>query len=123
METRRSSALLPAWFWVAWTLLLSFRLISLPLLMAAVSLKGRPWTRRVAWCLFVLSAFSPVDISVGGFPGRYRGGGVHPSGPRLVPYIVGMPATTRLIARYGEFYSGGCSGISPSSPRWIFVLY
>lgn len=126
MGTREESERMPTWVWVILGWLVSFRLISVLLLAAAILLPNRAevgrW-RRVFVCLFWLSLLSPVDVSVCGITGSYRGGGVHGSGPRLVRYVIGMPATTHLIARYGEFYSGGCCGTSVVSPRWILVLY
>lgn len=104
--------------------ILSFRLISLPILFAAVVLArraGRRSGRAVAlrWAFF-LSLLSPVDVNV---LGMYRCGGVHRSGPRLVRCVVGLPAHTALISRYGEYYSLGCSPYTANPPRWMLVLF
>jgi hypothetical protein len=105
------------------SVILSFRYISLPLVAAAVVVARRAG-RRSVWaiavrCAFFLSLLSPVDINL---LGMYRHGGVHRSGPRLVRCVVGMPAHTALVSRYGEYYSLGCSGYTMNSPRWMLVL-
>jgi prepilin-type N-terminal cleavage/methylation domain-containing protein len=104
--------------------ILSFRLISLPLLAAAI-IVARCAGRRSPWvvalrCAFAVSLLSPVDLPL---LGMYRNGGAHRSGPRLVRCVVGMPAHTALITRYGEYYSLGCSGYTLNSPRWMLVLF
>lgn len=103
-------------------LLFSFRVLSLPLLIAGVVLAHRlgprsPWTIAIRGA-FLLSLLSPVDVP--GL-GRYRGGEAHHSGPRLVRCVVGLPMHTSLIARHGEYYSLGCSGYTVNNPRWILV--
>ena len=40
----------------------------------------------------------------------------------MVRCVVGIPARTALISRYGEFYSLGCSGYCLYSPRWMLVF-
>ncbi|WP_337173809.1 hypothetical protein [Paludisphaera sp.] len=107
---------------MAWGLLLSFRVFSLPLLLAGAFL-ARRLGRQNGWTIairgaFLLSLLSPVDV-----PGLgcYRGGGAHHSGPRLVRCVVGLPTHTSLIARHGEYYSLGCSGYTVNNPRWILV--
>ena len=107
-----------------WFLMISFRFISLPLLVGGLCIAHR-LGRRNRWAIilrvaFFLSLLSPVDVNV---LGVYRGGGVHRSGPRLVRYVVGMPAHTALIDRYGEYYTLGCSGYTFNSPSWMLVLY
>ena len=101
----------------------SFRAIALTVLALALihaALRGR--RSRVVIALFAAYAlliFSPVDLPL---YARYRGGGHHAQGLRLVRCVVGMPASTDLIAHFGEYYSVGCSGFSVFSPRWILVL-
>lgn len=115
---------LPLFASIAWGLVLSFRFLSLPLLIAGAVLAQRVG-RRNPWVIalriaFFLSLLSPVDVNV---LGSYRGGGVRRSGPRLVRCVVGLPVHTSLIARYGEYCSLGCSGYTANSPRWMLVLF
>lgn len=110
-------------FAAVWCLMISFRFISLPLLIGGVWLARRlgrrsPWTIALR-AAFFLSLLSPVDVSV---LGVYSGGGAHHPGPRLVRCVVGMPMHTALIERYGEYYSLGCSGYTFNTPRWMLVL-
>ena len=105
-------------------LLLSFRMISLLLLPAVISVRIL-WRRRrkaivfvLAWAVFILSLFSPVDIALLGYPGPLRG--QRKSGPRLVRLIMGLPIHHRLVEKYGEYFSGGCVA-SGLEPKWIFV--
>ncbi len=107
-------------------LVFSPRIISLPLLLLAlVVVRRRPRARFMklcAWSLFFLSLCSPVDLEVPGigYPGMLRG---NPrSGVRLVRVIVGMPAHTALVRRYGEYYSAGCGGYWAFQPLWVLAL-
>ncbi len=106
------------------TSMVSFRVISIPLLVVAVILAcrcGRRSSSALAMRFaFFVSLLSPVDVNL---LGMYSGGGVHRSGPRLVRCVVGMPAHTALISRYGEYYSLGCCGYCVNSPRWMLVLH
>jgi hypothetical protein len=53
----------------------------------------------------------PVDISTQNFPG----------GPRLVPFVVGLPAPeTAARATRGELFLAGCIG-SEFDPEWVLV--
>ncbi len=106
----------------AWVVL-SFRLLSLPLLVAAVICArrlgcGSPWV----WVLlgvFFVSMFSPIDIAVMGI---YKGGAVHPSGLRLVRCTrAGMTAHSEMRAKYGEYYHNCLGGLFPT--HWVLVLY
>ncbi len=74
------------------------------------------------WSLFFLSLCSPVDVEVPGigYPGMLRG---NPrAGVRLVRVIVGMPAHTALVRRYGEYYAAGCVGYWVFQPLWVLTL-
>src|SRR5438067_1524654 len=106
---------------VVFGLLLSYRLISLPILVAAVILSRRtgvtPRSRlraNLVWGLFFLSLLSPVDVAPFGWP---RHCGERRLGLRLVPLVFGLPAHTRLREKYGEYYTGGCCP-NISEPRW-----
>src|SRR5205814_10421760 len=71
-----------------------------------------------AWLSFVASLFIPVDIDIAGYHGMRIGtssGGVH-----FVRLVMGMPMTTRLKAKYGEFIAGGCV-VGGLEPKWILV--
>src|SRR5262245_32193924 len=92
-------------------LLFNFRWITLPLLPIAIALWwGSPAGRRlalgwVAWSFVALSLVSPIDVNPFGTKSHH---GELGKGIRLVPLVYGMPMHTRLIAKYGEYYSGGC---------------
>jgi Leucine-rich repeat (LRR) protein len=103
-------------FWFVFSL----RLISLPLLIVAVwfSRPESKWfSRGLAWMLFVVASLSPLDIRIPELSPSYFGKPQARIG--LVRYVVGMPRLNWLITRYGEFYSGGCCGLSAYSPRYI----
>lgn len=65
----------------------------------------------IVWTLFILSAFSPVDISFKNFPGP----------PRLVPLVMGLPmGETWERAKHHEILLGGCV-VTGHEPKYILV--
>jgi hypothetical protein len=112
---------------VAGLLFCSPRIISLPLLLISLIVSRRRFrahaiTTFCAWGIFLASLASPIDLAVPGlaYPGLLRG---NPrSGVRLVRVVVGMPAHTALVKRYGEYYGAGCSGYWLYQPVWALAL-
>jgi hypothetical protein len=73
--------------------------------------------KYVASLSIIISAISPIDVALFGQPVHC---GNSKSGLRLVPLVYGMPMHTRLVAKFGEYYAGGCS--MPIWPaRWILT--
>jgi hypothetical protein len=112
---------------VAGLLFCSPRIMSLPFLLFALIISQRrfraqAFTMYFAWTMFLASLLSPIDLAVPGlaYPGLLRGNSR--SGVRLVRVVVGMPAHTSLVNRYGEYYSAGCSGYWLFQPIWVLTL-
>jgi hypothetical protein len=105
-------------------LTMGFRVIALPFLLLWIYLwwfgSQKHYMRKLvcAWLLFFVTFFLPVDIDIANCHGRRRG--VSPGGPHWVRLVKGLPMHSRLIAKYGEYISGGCltSGLEP---RWVLV--
>jgi hypothetical protein len=96
-------------------LLVGFRWLGIPLLTAVVVLiaTGRTQSRvSVAiWVTFVVVMLLPLDVSLRIVPG----------GPRIVPYVMGLPnRQLRERAARGEVALGGCV-VSGLEPRWVIV--
>lgn len=108
----------PLVLWVSSILpLISFRFISLPLLLAVWwSYFSFRRTQRllqllVIWILFMLSSFSPVDISFKNYPGL----------PRLVPLVMGLPTGEMWEhVKNHEIILGGCV-VSGHEPKYVLV--
>ena len=103
-------------------MILSFRYLSLPLLVSAViasAIQSRR-SHALAWTLsllFCVASFSPIDV----FSLRMPCGKPKP-GVRLVRVVIGLPAHTSCVERYGEYVAFGCSA-SPFSPMWVVVWH
>jgi len=96
---------------------LVFRALSLALFATSTAIRiASGLGRNVRWWLsgFVLGwvlGVLPVDISAQEFPG----------GPRLVPFVVGLPTPeTAARGKRGELYLAGCRG-SEFDPKWVLV--
>lgn len=103
-------------------LIISFRLLAIPFMLLWVFNSPRRSRRSfivVTVCMLVALA-SPIDI---GMPGVGMLMGEPRSGVRLVHVIVGMPMTTELTAKYGEFISAGCSGFCIYNPLYWVVWW
>ena len=88
----------------------------------AAPFRAHAITTFCAWGIFLASLCSPVDLAVPGlaYPGLLQG---NPrSGVRLVRVVVGMPAHTALVKRYGEYYGAGCSGYWLFQPVWVLAF-
>ena len=107
-------------------LLLQFRLLTICIvLVLALALALLPYLRRrrfviPAVVLVVVSMLLPFDIALGSSHYGSRRG-TSTGGPHFVEFVVGMPMHTRLIERYGEYVSGGCTWSVVYPPRWILV--
>jgi hypothetical protein len=99
-------------------LLVSGRLLSLPLALLAVVLltTGVRWrTLRhwavAAWVLALATTFLPFDVTLRNYPGP----------PRFVPLIMGLPtADDAQKCERGEAVCGGCL-VSGREPAWVLV--
>lgn len=98
-------------------LIYSQRLLSLLLLaLVVVSFfcflrSGKTSLMRLAWVVFVISTFLPVDISFRNYPGP----------PRFVPLVMGYPTNETVErARRGEVMLGGCM-VRGNEPEWVWV--
>jgi hypothetical protein len=101
--------------------ILSFRLISLPLLVLGLiaGFRGRRRLQWSCWALFVAACLSPVDVALPGFPGWVSG---EPrSGVRIVRVVGRMSDRVALTARYGEFME--YNGLSLYPPLWVIVWW
>jgi hypothetical protein len=105
-------------------LMVSFRFISLPILVAALILSRRtgatPQRRLsaiIVWGALFVSLLSPVDVALFGWPMHH---GERQPGLRLVPLVFGLPAHHSLREKYGEYYTGGCCP-NISEPRWVLT--
>ena len=94
-----------------------FRLSALVFLLAFLGLYlfqflgRRPALMAVAWLLFLVAMFLPVDVSLVNYPGP----------PRFVPLVMGMPGPKLSEqARRGEVMLGGCL-VRGSEPKWVWV--
>ena len=96
--------------------LLAFRFVSIPSLIVAWVLFLRLGRNRLrpsllAWAVWLVLTFSPVDIlpmPKGGFP-------------RLVPLVMGLPTReTAERAQRGEVILGGCI-VSGFEPKYYLV--
>ena len=111
---------------VAAVLLLQFRLFTIcvvAVLALWLILFSRFRTRRwviPAVVLVAVSMFLPFDVAIGSFHYGSRMG-TSSGGPHFVRFVVGMPMHTRLIERYGEYISGGCTWSVLYPPRTILV--
>lgn len=66
---------------------------------------------KVAWIIFVVSAFLPIDISFKNYPGP----------PRFVPLVMGLPDEREIErAERGEIMLGGCI-LNGNEPKWVWV--
>ena len=107
-------------------LLLQFRLLTICIVLVfALAFGFIAHLRRRRFAIpaivvVVVSMFLPFDVAIGSFHyGSRRGTSI--GGPHLVEFVVGMPMHTRLIERYGEYVSGGCTWSVVYPPRWILV--
>jgi hypothetical protein len=98
-------------------MLLVFRALSLALFATSTAIRIVSGAgRNVRWWVsgFVLGCVLgvlPVDISTQNFPGD----------PRLVPFVVGLPAPeTAARGKRGELFLAGCIG-SGFDPEWVLV--
>jgi hypothetical protein len=104
--------LLSTFFW-----LFAFRFASFPVLFLAWVLFVKLWRSDlrpslIAWAVWLLLTFSPVDI----LPIPKAGP------PRLVPLVMGLPkAATLERAKRGEVILGGCF-VSGFEPKYYLVL-
>jgi hypothetical protein len=107
-------------------LLLQFRLLTICIVGVLVLLfiffprcRNRRWLFP-AGVVALISMFLPFDVALGSFHyGSHEG--TSPGGPHFVHFVVGMPMHTRLIERYGEYISGGCTWSVVYPPRTILV--
>lgn len=106
--------------------LLQFRLLSLTLIAIGVLLVAglTPCRRRLfvipAAAIIAISLFLPFDVALGSYHFGSRRGASSGS-PHFVPFVVGMPMHTRLVERYGEYVTAGCTWPALLPPRWILV--
>lgn len=104
---------LALWFFFA------FRLIALPFAALAVWYSRHSGNRRAriaCWGLFAGSLLLPLDVRIAEVSRFHRGSSA--TRVRLVPYVSGMPAHTRLIEEHGEYYTGP----GPLPPRMILSI-
>ena len=107
-------------------LLLQFRLLTM-CIVAVLALwfiffprfRTRRWF-MLAGGLVTASMLLSFDVAIGSFHYGSRRG-TSPGGPHFVRFVVGMPMHTRLIERYGEYISGGCTWPVLYPPRTILV--
>jgi hypothetical protein len=103
--------------------LVNFRWIAMPFLAIAIGLSLCLPTGRgqvfawLAWAVLLVSFFSPVDLDP--FHAHMHSGNSG-KGVRLVRLVYGMPRDTKLLAEYGEYYSGGCR-TPPWPAQWILT--
>ena len=107
-------------------LLLQFRLLTICIVTALTlwlilfpRFRNRHWIIP-AVTVAAVSMFLPFDVALGSFHYGSRVG-TSPGGPHFVQFVVGMPKHTRLIERYGEYISGGCTWQVLYPPRTILV--
>lgn len=106
--------------------LLQFRLLSFILIAIGILLVAgfTPCRRRLfvipAATIIAISLFLPFDIALGSYHFGSRRG-TSSGSPHFVPFVVGMPMHTRLIERYGEYVTAGCTWPALLPPRWILV--
>jgi hypothetical protein len=112
-------------FFVMASLLLSAKLVTV-LLLPVIAVRRRKASRSnlILRLVAILTlAAIPIDLGV---PLKHNGlqSDGSASGPRLVRTVVGMPAHTALIAKYGEYWTLGCSG-RPCiiQPKYVFVWW
>lgn len=107
-------------------LLVQFRLLTICIVFVlAVAFAFLPRVRQrpfiiPAVVVVVVSMLLPLDVAIGGFHYGSRIG-TSKGGPHLVKFVVGMPMHSRLIERYGEYVSGGCTWSVVYPPMWILV--
>ncbi len=105
-------------------MILSFRFMAIPLILwLSVRSEHRIFRRSqvLAVCLLVLALLSPVDV---GMPILGSVMGETQPGIRVVPVIVGMPAHTYLVSRYGEYVTVGCCGLPCAyQPKYWIVWW
>ena len=111
---------------VSAVILLQFRLLSFCIIaLLAMLLIFWPRCRRKLFVIpaaivVAVSLFLPFDIAIDSYHFGSRRG-TSPGGPHFVRFVVGMPMHTRLIQKYGEYISAGCSWPAAFPPRWILV--
>jgi len=105
---------------------LQFRLLGFALLSLAIAFRfvnfrfDSKWLRISVEVLFLLALFSPVDVALGGFDWGRRIG-TSSGRPHLAPFVVGKPATGRLLQQHNEFIAAGCTWVTPLPPTWVLV--
>lgn len=101
---------------------LSPRLLIIPVVLAYLLTRPSSWSRYFVTAIAIAAILSPVDVAIPNWPGPLRG---NPnSGIRCVPVVSGMPAHTGLRARYGEYITTGCSGLTCLyQPQWAIVWW
>jgi hypothetical protein len=101
--------------------LLSFSLIAVSVALVACFARCRSKSFVIpAIVALAISLFLPFDIALGSYHfGTRRGRS--PGGPHFAEFVVGLPMHTQLIARYGEYISGGCAWPALFPPRWVLV--
>jgi hypothetical protein len=111
---------------VAALLLLQFRFLAICIVailtlffILVPRLRNRRWLIP-AIGVVTISMVLPFDVALGSFHYGSRRG-TSPGGPHFVHFVVGMPMHTRLIERYGEYISGGCTWPVLYPPRTILV--
>ena len=93
-------------------------LLLAPLLMTQHRRCGRG-VRVLALAVWAAALFVPYDVRIRELSGQYRG--TPRAAVRVVPYVSGMPAHTRLIRRFGEYYTSGCVAV-PLAPRRVLSV-
>jgi hypothetical protein len=104
---------------------LSFRLLSIPLLLVYVALLIF-WARHHSnlllisvFLFFVVSALQPLDVDFGGYALGKRYGTAR-TGLHIAPFVAGCPAHATLRQHYAEYFCAE-RWMSPLSPNWILV--
>jgi hypothetical protein len=104
---------------------LSFRLLSVPLLLLYVALLilwPRHRSNLLLLCValvLVTSALQPLDVGFGGYALGKRYGNPR-AGLHLAPFIAGCPAHFTLRQQYAEYFCAD-RWMSPLSPAWILL--
>jgi hypothetical protein len=101
--------------------LISFRLISLPILVLALVAGFRGWRRLQCgfWVLFVAACLSPIDVAAPGYPG-WPAGDARP-GTYLVPVVPRMWAAPSPEVRRQRHMEYNFPSLFP--PRWVIVWW
>jgi hypothetical protein len=105
---------------------LSFRLLSVPLLLLYLALLAF-WSGHrnnllliCVGLLLVTSALQPLDVGLSGYPFGMRYGSPRP-GLHFAPFVAGCPAHASLRQHYREYFCAEARWVSPMTPAWLLV--